>query len=56
MADIRLLQESRAIIREMGVTQKENSLLCPILRVLQMRHRDLNMKQATRIIRELLND
>jgi len=56
MADIKLLQESRAIIREMSVTKKENSLLCPILRVLQMRHHDLNTKQATRVIREVLND
>jgi len=56
MADIKLLQESRAIIREMGVTKKENFLLCPILRVLQMRHHDLNTKQATRVIREVLND
>ncbi len=56
MADIRLLQESRAIIREMGVHDKEASLLCPILKVLQMRHHDLDSTQATRIIKKALDD
>ena len=56
MADIRLLQESRAIIREMGIQEKEESLLCPILRVLKMRHRNLDTAQATRMIKKALHD
>jgi len=34
--------------------KKSDELLCPILRVLQMRHNDLDVKQATRIIRNVL--
>jgi len=56
MADISLLQESRAIIREMGVKKREDSLLCPILKVLQMRHHNLNTTQAKEMIKKALND
>jgi len=35
--------------------EKSDNLLCPILRVLQMRHNDLDVKQATRIIRNVLD-
>ena len=56
MADIQLLQESRAIIREMGVHDKEESLLCPILKVLKMRHHNLNSTQATRMIKKALHE
>lgn len=56
MSDIRLLQESRVIIREMGVSKKEDFLLCPILRILEMRHHDLDTKQAMRVIKHVLHD
>ncbi len=57
MADIQLLQESRAIIREMSIKERGNfNLLCPILRVLQMRHYDLDTTQAKKIIKKVLND
>ncbi len=56
MADLTLLRESRGILKQMNVTQKEEKLLCPILKILQMRHSDLDIGQATVIVRRVLND
>lgn len=53
MADYIISKESKAILREFSV-KKSNNLLCPILRVLQMRHSDLNVSQATRVIKSVL--
>lgn len=55
MADYLLSKESKEILREFSVEKNEN-LLCPILRVMQMRHRDLDVKQATRVIRTVLGE
>ena len=54
MSDILLSKESRKILRGFSM-EKSDNLLCPILRVLQMRHNDLDVKQATRIIRDVLD-
>jgi hypothetical protein len=54
MSDSLLSKESRKILRGFSM-EKSDSLLCPILRVLQMRHSDLDVKQATRIIRNVLD-
>ena len=56
MADYKLIKESKEILRQFSVTEKTDSLLCPILKVLQMRHKDLDTDQATRVIREILHD
>jgi len=56
MADLTLLRESREILKQMGITQKEESLLCPVLKVLQMRHTDIDLAQATKIVRKVLHD
>ena len=56
MADLTILRESRKILKQMGVAQKENALLCPVLKILQMRHADLDISQAEKIVREVLND
>lgn len=53
MADYMLLKESRQILREMSV-EKSEGLLCPIVRVLQMRHSDLDVKQATKVVKGIL--
>jgi hypothetical protein len=46
MADYMITKESKEILRDLSM-QKSDSLLCPILRVLQMRHNDLDVQQAT---------
>ncbi|CAA6808276.1 MAG: Unknown protein [uncultured Sulfurovum sp.] len=55
MADYIITKESKAILRDLSMQKSEN-LLCPILRVLQMRHSDLDIQQATRVIRTVLAD
>ena len=54
MADYQLARESNAILRELGVEQKSENLLCPIVRILQMRHRNLDVKQATKVVKSVL--
>jgi hypothetical protein len=56
MADLILLRESRVILKQMDVVHKEGKLLCPILKILQMRHSDLDTEQATTIVKRVLND
>ena len=56
MADFAILKESKEILREFSITEKTDGLLCPILKVLQMRHKDLDTSQACRIIKEILHD
>jgi len=55
MADFRIMKESKEILRQFSVTEKSDSLLCPILKVLQMRHTDLDRVQATKIVRGVLD-
>jgi hypothetical protein len=56
MADLTILKESREILKQMGATCKEEGLLCPILKVLQMRHAKLDMAQATRVVKRVLHE
>ena len=56
MADLILMQESRRILKQTGTTDKESSLLCPIVKILQMRHTDLDTDQATRIVKRVLDE
>ena len=56
MADFAIAKESKEILKQFSVTEKTDSLLCPILKVLQMRHNDLDKKQASRVIREVLHN
>ncbi len=53
MADYTLTRESNEILKQFAV-EKDERLLCPILKVLQMRHHDLDVKQATRVVRSVL--
>ncbi|CAA6800492.1 MAG: Unknown protein [uncultured Sulfurovum sp.] len=53
MADYIITKESKEILRDLSMQKNEN-LLCPILRVLQMRHSDLDVQQATRVIKTVL--
>ena len=56
MADLTLMQESRRILKQTGTAQKDSSLLCPIVKILQMRHADLDTDQATRIVKRVLDE
>lgn len=55
MADYTIVKESREILKQFSMTEKSNTLLCPILKVLQMRHSDLDTLQATRVVRGVLD-
>ena len=56
MADYSIVKESKEILRQFSITEKSNRLLCPILKVLQMRHADLDTVQATRVVRGVLDE
>lgn len=56
MAGYILRKESRQILEQFGVQHCSEKLVCPILKVLQMRHRDLDIHQAVDIIRELIEN
>ncbi len=56
MSNILLRKESIKILKQMSTAEHSSALLCPILKVLQMRHSDLDVSQATRVVRELLHD
>ncbi len=53
MADILLLKESREIIKQMGA-EEGSDLLCPVLKILQMRHSNLNVQQAKDVVLRVL--
>ena len=53
MADYIIAKKSKAILREFSM-EKSDKLLCPILKVLQMRNSDLDVQQATRVIKNIL--
>lgn len=56
MSNIVLRKKSREILRQMSKAEHTSALLCPILKVLQMRHSELDVTQATKIVREILHD
>ncbi len=53
MADILLLKESREIVKQMGA-EEGRKLLCPVLKILQMRHSNLNVQQAKEVVLRVL--
>ncbi len=56
MADLTIMQESRRILKQTRTVQKNSSLLCPILKILHMRHADLDMDQVTRVVKRVLDE
>ncbi|MDY0403468.1 hypothetical protein [Sulfurovum sp.] len=56
MASYLLRKESKQILEQFGVQYCNEKLVCPILKVLQMRHRDLDIHQAIDVIRELIEN
>lgn len=55
MASYLLKKESIEILNQMGVENYSEKLVCPILRVLQMRHKDLDITQAVIVIKDVLH-
>lgn len=53
MADCVLTKESNEILKQFSI-EKDERLMCPILKVLQMRHHDLDIKQARRVVKNIL--
>lgn len=54
MSTIQIKNETKQIYREFGVKDKSILLLCPILKVLQMRHSSLDKTHAKQVIAEFL--
>lgn len=50
-----LRKESKQILEQMGVDHYDKQFVCPILKVLQMRHRDLDIDQAVKIVKDILD-
>jgi len=55
MSKIQIKAETKNIYNEFGAKGKSSQLLCPIMRVLQMRHSDIDKKEARVIISDFLN-
>lgn len=55
MASYLLRKESREILDQMRMQTHNEKLACPILKVLQMRHRDLDIDQAVKIVKDMLD-
>jgi predicted PP-loop superfamily ATPase len=56
MASYMLRKESKQILEQMGVDHYDKQFVCPVLKVLQMRHNDLDIDSAVKIIKELINE
>ena len=50
MSDILLLKETRNIINKIQVEKETEGIKCTLIRVLQMRHKDLDLQQARRVL------
>ncbi len=53
MSDIQLEVKVNRIIAHSGF-KKSNKLICPIMKILQMRHKDLDKLQALRVTKSVL--
>jgi hypothetical protein len=53
MSDIQLEVKIHRIVAHSGY-KKSNELICPIMKILQMRHKDLNKSQALRVAKSIL--
>ena len=53
MSDIQLKSEIENIIKKSGHSQSEK-LLCPIVKIVSMRHRDIPMQQILKITKSIL--
>ena len=55
MSEILLLKETRNIIKQIQLDKEVQGLECTLLRVLQMRHKDLDLQQARRVLESALH-
>jgi hypothetical protein len=55
MANYLIEKESKEILEQMGIASYNEKLLCPVLKVLQMRHKDLDVEQALKVIKSMMN-
>lgn len=53
MSDIELKSEVSVLVDKSGYT-KSIDLLCPIVRIVSMRHQDIPLKQISKVVRSLL--
>ena len=56
MSIVQMKNETQEIYKEFGVEDKSIVLLCPILRVLQMRHASLNKTHAKQVVTDFLKN
>ena len=50
-----LLKETRSIMHQIQLDKKTQGMECALLRVLQMRHKDLDLQQARRVLERVLD-
>ena len=55
MASYLLRKESKQILQQMGVAHYDEQFACPLLKILQMRHKDLDIHQAVDVIKDLID-
>jgi hypothetical protein len=53
MSDIQLEVKVNRIVNQSGFRKSQN-MLCPIMKIIQMRHKDISKGQALRVIKSVL--
>lgn len=56
MSELRLLKETRGILQQMEVIENKKSYLCSVLRVMQLRHQNIDTTKVIKVIKRVLND
>ena len=54
MADYLIRKESNEILAQVPRELRNEKLLCSVIKVLQMRHQDIDQVQAARVVKKVL--
>lgn len=54
MSDIQLEIKVNRIVNQSGFKKSQN-MLSPIMKIINMRHKDIDKKQALRVVKSILN-
>lgn len=56
MSELILRKEARGILKQMKVIENKQNYLCSVVRVLKLRHQNIDIVQTTKVVKEILND
>ncbi|MFK5975038.1 MAG: hypothetical protein QM493_00900 [Sulfurovum sp.] len=56
MSNYLLRKKSKDILKQMNICNYSEKLTCSIIKVLRMRHKDLDISQANMIVKDILHE